>query len=292
MTNHIAITTHTRLTHHELAEVEVLAAEIRGAGIDPRLNLEWLSARDDTRPSDWLARANGRLVGIMATERFGDTAETTIAVLPGAPESVADALFAVLVAQMPEQGMRRILLLHDRAAEQLRRLAEVNGLNHDHAELVMRRPGNLPVPEAATGTLVVRRAEGDDLALAARVFVADWGGEVDDVVARARVSVERGVAYYVALLDGEPIAALNLQRIEDRPWVYGFSVTKPYRGQGFGRQVLAAVLADALAADSGDVFLEVEPTNTPAVRLYQSLGFAPLRTFDYWAKELVDDQHS
>jgi hypothetical protein len=27
------------------------------------------------------------------------------------------------------------------------------------------------------------------------------------------------------------------------------------------------------------------------VHLYQSLGFAELRTFDYWAKELADDTH-
>ncbi|HMO59065.1 MAG TPA: N-acetyltransferase, partial [Roseiflexaceae bacterium] len=76
------------------------------------------------------------------------------------------------------------------------------------------------------------------------------------------------------------------------PWLYGLVVREAYRGRGYGRQIVAAALAEVASQEHGDVFLEVEPENTPAVNLYRSLGFAVVRTFDYWAKELHDGTYS
>jgi ribosomal protein S18 acetylase RimI-like enzyme len=292
MSETITVTAYTRLPDAELAAVGALTAAVRASGIDPRLNLEWLASRSGARVADWLAHAGSRLAGVMATENFGDTTEATIAIAPDASPGVADALFAALLEELRRQGIRRALLLHDRGAAPLRRIAETHGLTHDHAELVMRRPGELGVPPVPPGPLAVRVATEAELPLVARVMAADWGGEVEDVLAHLRAGVAQGYLYYLATFAGQPVAALNLQRIEGRPWIYGFNVLAAYRGRGFGRQTLAAALSETLAADPGDAFLEVEPTNQAAVGLYNSLGFAALRTFDYWAKELADGIHS
>jgi ribosomal protein S18 acetylase RimI-like enzyme len=292
MSETIIVTAYTRLPDAAIAAVGALAAQVRASGVDPRLTLEWLASRTGARVADWLAHNGTRLAGVMATESFGDTTEATIAIAPDAPPGVAEALFAALLEELPRQGVRRALLLHDRGAAPLRRLAETHGLTHDHAELVMRRPGELGVPPVPPGPLAVRVAAEDELPLVARVMAADWGGEVEEVLAHLHTGVARGYLYYLATFEGEPVAALNLQRIEGRPWIYGFNVLAPYRGRGFGRQTLAAALGETLEADPGDAFLEVEPTNLAAVGLYHSLGFAELRTFDYWAKELADGIHS
>jgi ribosomal protein S18 acetylase RimI-like enzyme len=66
------------------------------------------------------------------------------------------------------------------------------------------------------------------------------------------------------------------------------SCARPF-GRGLGRQIMLIVLNMILADQPVDIFLEADPYNPPAVNLYQSLGFATMRTFDYWAKELADD---
>jgi len=48
------------------------------------------------------------------------------------------------------------------------------------------------------------------------------------------------------------------------------------RGQGVGRRLLVWLLDEARSAGQGWVFLEVRPSNRPAILLYESLGFAPV----------------
>lgn len=48
------------------------------------------------------------------------------------------------------------------------------------------------------------------------------------------------------------------------------------RGQSVGRRLMGWLLDEARAAGQGWVFLEVRPSNRPAILLYESLGFAPV----------------
>ena len=48
------------------------------------------------------------------------------------------------------------------------------------------------------------------------------------------------------------------------------------RGAGTGRRLMTWLLDEARNAGHGWAFLEVRPSNRPAIRLYESLGFAPV----------------
>ena len=48
------------------------------------------------------------------------------------------------------------------------------------------------------------------------------------------------------------------------------------RCRGVGRTLLEYLLARAGAGGSSEAYLEVRPSNTPAIRLYQTLGFEPI----------------
>ena len=48
------------------------------------------------------------------------------------------------------------------------------------------------------------------------------------------------------------------------------------RGQGLGRRLLTWLLDEAHREGQGWAFLEVRPSNRPAILLYESLGFAPV----------------
>jgi ribosomal protein S18 acetylase RimI-like enzyme len=292
VTNTPTITGHTQLTAEQLRAVEQLGHTVRAAGIDPRLNVEWLAARDGARMADWLAWDGTTLVGIASTQQFDTTAEATLALLPDAPIAVAEALYTRLCEALPRQGATRLLLLHDRAASQLHAFAQAHGLLHDHAEQLMRRPHTAGMPQPVSSQLTIVRAQAAELPGVAAVLASGWGGDPAAVHTQIEQSMQRGnISYYLASAGEQSVATLNVQILEGQPWIYGLVVLAAFRSQGYARQLLSYALSDVLAHGPTDTFLEVEPENTPAVRLYHSFGFAVQRTFDYWEKELPDGSH-
>jgi ribosomal-protein-alanine N-acetyltransferase len=55
--------------------------------------------------------------------------------------------------------------------------------------------------------------------------------------------------------------------------ILNLCVGEAWRGRGIGKRLLSALIERAAAAGMGEAFLEVRPSNTAAIRLYQSLGF-------------------
>lgn len=77
--------------------------------------------------------------------------------------------------------------------------------------------------------------------------------------------------------DGKPVAVLFITR---RGWtsrVGGMAVAKDARRSGLGRRVMQDAVADARARGDHALLLEVIEQNTPAVKLYRSLGFRMMR---------------
>ena len=58
--------------------------------------------------------------------------------------------------------------------------------------------------------------------------------------------------------------------------ILNLCVRADLRGQGTGRRLLGWLLDAARSAGHGWAFLEVRPSNRPAILLYESLGFAPV----------------
>jgi len=81
----------------------------------------------------------------------------------------------------------------------------------------------------------------------------------------------------IALQDGAPVAAALVAR---RGWtcrLAGMAVLPGVRRQGFGRALMAQLLAEARARGDRAMELEVIEQNEAAVALYQGLGFLPMR---------------
>ena len=70
--------------------------------------------------------------------------------------------------------------------------------------------------------------------------------------------------------------------ILDRDYIgiYAIHVKENYRGQGFARQICTALLKEGVHQGAQNAYLQVVQGNTPAKRLYASLGFTDFYT--YW----------
>jgi ribosomal-protein-alanine N-acetyltransferase len=68
--------------------------------------------------------------------------------------------------------------------------------------------------------------------------------------------------------------------------ILNLCVARNFQGHGLGRKLLLHLLDRARELEVDTVFLEVRPSNTPAMRLYESLGFNRVGTRkDYYPAE-------
>jgi GNAT superfamily N-acetyltransferase len=94
-----------------------------------------------------------------------------------------------------------------------------------------------------------------------------------------------GTALLVLEHDGAPAGHLAWIRLSDPSWVSSVEVAPAHRGRGYGRALMR--VAEQLTRDAGAscLGLNVYAANTPAVRLYESLGYRP--TDHHFSKPLL-----
>lgn len=59
----------------------------------------------------------------------------------------------------------------------------------------------------------------------------------------------------------------------DEAHLLNLSIAAPYQGRGLGRELLIHLMYMARDHGALNIFLEVRPSNTAAVRLYENVGF-------------------
>lgn len=80
--------------------------------------------------------------------------------------------------------------------------------------------------------------------------------------------------YIVALDDAEIIGFGGCWISFEEAQVTNIALTSVQRGRGLGKALMARLMRAAAARGAERMTLEVRPSNTPALRLYEGLGFA------------------
>ncbi|MFE4670183.1 GNAT family N-acetyltransferase [Streptomyces sp. NPDC056716] len=75
--------------------------------------------------------------------------------------------------------------------------------------------------------------------------------------------------------EGTPVGTLWLALRKDRAYVYDIEADPAYRGRGHGRSLMLLAESQSVAAGKQLIGLNVFAGNTPAERLYASLGYVP-----------------
>jgi ribosomal protein S18 acetylase RimI-like enzyme len=127
--------------------------------------------------------------------------------------------------------------------------------------------------------LELRRPEGADRAAMIRLLADAFSESLEDVSHRLATSSD---GESLVAVDGDVVVGtLRLTATSKRSMIYGFVVDKERRGQGFGTRMLRATLDRLAAQGVTEIGLEVDPDNTPAVRLYQAFGFETVTAYRY-----------
>ena len=120
-------------------------------------------------------------------------------------------------------------------------------------------------------------------------FQGNWGfcpNTAQDVQARLdfKTCDPEGVIF---IIDGDRLAAYNWTfRAGTLGWVGMTGVHPDYRGNGLGRMVVLAGMDYLASRGVGNIELEVDEQNAPAVDIYLSIGFAVVHRTLWYEKSL------
>ena len=81
------------------------------------------------------------------------------------------------------------------------------------------------------------------------------------------------MTYLVAELDGKIIGGAGMRNILGDGEVTNVAILADYRGRGYGRRLMEALLLAGSELGAKAFTLEVRKSNEAAIRLYESLGF-------------------
>ncbi|QNE78418.1 GNAT family N-acetyltransferase [Streptomyces finlayi] len=173
-----------------------------------------------------------------------------------------------------------------------RRLAASLGYTERSRNMIKSLPQD---PPALPGGLVARPMSEEEFGhwetTAVTAYAQDWidrGVPADQALRKSEADQARllphglsseGVRLHVLVHDGAVVGHIWVARFEKGPgsligWVYDVEVREEYRGRGYGRALMLEAEGMALAAGVDRLGLHVFAANTPALRLYESLGYA------------------
>ncbi|MGW4445744.1 GNAT family N-acetyltransferase [Streptomyces sp. NPDC004682] len=86
-----------------------------------------------------------------------------------------------------------------------------------------------------------------------------------------------GTRFSVLEHEGTPVGTIWVGRADDAPWVYDVGTDEAHRSRGHGRSLMLLAEAQTIADGERTLALNVRAGNTPAERLYASLGYETTR---------------
>ena len=261
----------------------------RFEGLSLKLDVGMLRARKGEEVNDFLYYEDGRMVGLLALDEFGaEDREVTGGVHP---EYRRRGIFSKLLAAAKDEArsreIERLILICERFSKSGQAFVAAIGAAYDFSEHRMVLT-DFKERGGYREKILLRRAGVEDVEELAVITAMSFGHSVEGSRRNILENMEGlNVHYYLGKLGEEAVGCMNLQEGEKDYGIYGFAVLLPYRGRGFGRQMLEQVIKEVRAMSKKGITLEVETDNENAIGLYRSCGFRETTTFGYYTIDLL-----
>ena len=254
-------------------------------GVDFPVALEEMLAPSENKPTLLLHYQADTLTGF-AYLQHGSEIEIYGMVHPEhRRQGVGTALLHAAQAVQRQEGTETLLLVCDSALASGKAFAEAVGGEYRFSEHHMvLDPNSIKRPQVSQGQQVqFRRAEATELPILTQLVTRAFDDPEEETASRLATYMQAdNQRFYIGLLDGQPIGVLRNASLGEQSYIATFGVLPPYRGHGYGRQMLLAIVDLLLAEHWADISLDVETKNANALGLYESCGFRTSRTYDYY----------
>lgn len=256
------------------------------------------------RSRPYEVRVNSRRVGallIAADTPFGPTVgEIRDLAIDEPDRRRGRATVAALAAEevLRGWGCRRVRISVPAGSPGGLRLAAALGYAESSRNMAKELPAAPPALSEGVLGRPMTDAEYEAWNVRARAdYAASWVGRgMPEEAARAKSRADHdaqlpqglatpGVAFSVLEAAGTPVGHVWVGLAGEGAYVYDVAVAEEHRGRGYGRDLMLLAEGTALAAGHRTLALHVFTANTPALRLYESLGYRP--TDLNYAKELI-----
>lgn len=136
--------------------------------------------------------------------------------------------------------------------------------------------------------MIIEKMIADHIKAAAEIekkcFVHPWSEQSLE----SEMSGENSI--FLIASEGEvPIGYVGLSVVLDEGYMGNLAVVEDYRRKGVGRALMKELIDKSKEQNLAFITLEVRPSNTPAVKLYESLGFKEAGRRKNYYKEPTED---
>ncbi|AKL65357.1 MULTISPECIES: GNAT family N-acetyltransferase [Streptomyces] len=259
---------------------------------------------DGARSRPYEVRVNSRRVGallIASDTPFGPTVGEIRDLSIDEPDRRRGrATVAALAAEevLRGWGCRRVRVRVPAGSAGGLRMAAALGYTEDGRNMAKELPAVPPALSEGVRGRPMTPAEFEAWEATAREEYAEtWAGRgMSPQAARAKSAADHdtllprglatpGVTLQVLEAAGAPVGHVWVSSQTDRAYVFDVEVRAGHRGRGYGRDLMLLAERAALAGGHRVLALHVFADNTPARRLYESLGYRP--TDLNFAKDLI-----
>ena len=278
-----------QLTTTQFAAVSHLASLCNAAeGLKLKLTEAAMLPGERSALRMFLLYAGAHLAGFCGLDAGGREAEVCGMVHPEyRRRGIATALLDEARHECDEQQIASLLIICEQAsASGTGFVAAQPHLALDFAEDHMVLPAVHPVAVAGQ-RLQVNVAHAQDVPALAQITASAFGDPVD--YTRKRIAQNIGnpnERYYLGSLGDEPVATVKAWLTSTTAGLYAFGVVPAMRGKGVGRELLTRVIDQLRREGHHEMSLEVDPDNTVARTLYESIGFRTSTIYGYYRFEI------
>ena len=274
------------LTAAELAEIRTLADICEAyEHLHMKLNWDTLRTRPQDQTNDFLYYEHDILVGFLAFFSFNSLeGEVSGMVHPAyRRKGIFTRLFTVAREECQRRSIPTLLLIVEHSSQSGQGFATSLTPGYQHSEYKMALTEVKTLPELDLH-LQFRMAKLDEAPILAHITAISFHLPEQDVMWYAeRKAEDTKNKVYVVLLNETYIGKIDVSLNEHEAYIAGFGVLPPYRGRGYGRQILAQTIREIRATGQNKIVLEVATENKNALTLYQSCGFQEVSSYDYYS---------
>jgi|GEM_PF-2398003 len=283
------ITANCGLSESDLAQTRKLAAEVLHTdGVALKLDWEFAADQSPGQATSFCCHAGDKLAGYALLEGSGKSLEVTAAVAPAfRRQGIFRALLDASAAEARRRGAPELLGVGYRNSAAGTVAAAALGLPSVFSEYRMEASVDA-MPMLPTGQVTLETVTAADAAALAQMITATFGREKFSAETLAARLGQPNARYFFGTVDGTRIGQIGTVETEMEVYIRGVGILPASRRRGYGRGLLAALMAKLQDEGHTQFVLDVATENPSALQIYEACGFRETTIYNYYAVNLTD----